>query len=56
MNSFQLMYETLEVANKISSKDASSGKSIANIWTVMFPAVVGALGVNILTSWLQPKN
>ncbi|MEL0623592.1 hypothetical protein V6238_10875 [Marinomonas arenicola] len=56
MNSFQVMYEALEAASKISTEDASSGKSVANIWAAMFPAVVGALGVNILTSWLQPKN
>lgn len=56
MSNFQTMYEALESSSKIAQDELSTGKYSMSLWAVMFPAIVGALGVNILTSWLQPSG
>ena len=56
MSNFQTMYEALESSSKIAEDELSTGKYSTSLWAVMFPAIVGALGVNVITSWLQPSG
>ncbi|MEQ3681610.1 MULTISPECIES: hypothetical protein [Gammaproteobacteria] len=56
MSNFESMYEALASSSKFAPEELASGKYSTSLWAVMFPAIVGALGVNILTSWLQPSG
>lgn len=56
MSNFESMYEALASSSNFTPEDLASGKYSTSLWAVMFPAIVGALGVNILTSWLQPSD
>ena len=56
MSNFEYMYEVLASSSNFTSEELATGKYSTSLWAVMFPAIVGALGVNILTSWLQPSG
>jgi phosphatidylglycerophosphate synthase len=56
MTNFQEMYEVLKLSPKVTQDELATGIYSASLWSVMFPAIVGALGVNIITSWLQSSS
>ncbi|ENY6498338.1 hypothetical protein [Vibrio parahaemolyticus] len=53
MNNLTDTFDFLLEKGKITETDQASAKFSSTIWAIMFPAVVGALGVNLVTAWIQ---
>jgi len=40
----------------VTTDEASAAASEIKVWTLIFPAIVGAIGANYITSWLQSSK
>lgn len=55
MTGFEPMFGVLESAQAIDDDVIASSKKGFQIWSIMFPAVIGAIGANMITSWVQNR-
>lgn len=46
----------LDAKHMLGQHSLDQSNRAANLWLLIYPAMVGALGVNLLTSWFQSKR
>lgn len=54
LNGFDIMksfFEVLHQANKIDGEQLKQAQEATSVWTLILPAVVAAMGANLITSW-----
>lgn len=54
LNSFDIMknfFEALHQANKMNGEQFKQAQEATSVWTLILPAVVAAMGANLITSW-----
>ncbi|MBJ2345899.1 MULTISPECIES: hypothetical protein [Pseudomonas] len=56
MTDFVSLFEALQVQGKLTGEIASNAQKHLALWTIMFPAIVGAIGANYLTAWFQSNK
>lgn len=56
MTDLKPVIEVLMDRGVISEDEAKNEETEASLWLFMFPAVVGAIGANLITSWFQAKK
>jgi hypothetical protein len=56
MTDFQPLIEMLKEHNAMTESEAKNEKTHVGLWLLIFPAVVGSIGANLITSWFQAKS
>ncbi len=56
MTDFQPLIEVLKAHNAMTKSEAQNEKTHVGLWLLIFPAVVGSIGANLITSWFQAKS
>ena len=54
MNGFDIMREFFDVlhdAKKMNGEQIQQAKHATSLWALMLPAIVAAMGANLITSW-----
>lgn len=55
-SNFDVMAKTLNLKSIVNTPDLDASLRVSSLWTLIYPALVGALGVNLLTSWFQSSK
>jgi hypothetical protein len=55
-SNYEVMAKLLNARHRISDDALQEGLRVNNLWVLIYPALIGALGVNLLTSWLQSRK
>ncbi|MCP2086071.1 UNVERIFIED_ORG: hypothetical protein J2Y81_002088 [Paraburkholderia sediminicola] len=55
-SNYEVMAKLLNARHRISDDALQEGLRVNNLWVLIYPALIGALGVNLLTSWLQSSK
>ncbi|MNJ26441.1 hypothetical protein D3C77_209240 [compost metagenome] len=56
MTDFAPLFIALQRHGTLTEEVALNAQKHLALWTVMFPAIVGAIGANYLTAWFQSKK
>lgn len=59
LNGFDIMksfFDVLHQAKKIDGEQFKQAQEATSIWTLMLPAVVAAMGSNLITSWALSRK
>jgi len=56
MENYSVLYKLLLEKGKISPDVAETSKNNIKLWSIMFPAIIGAIGANLITSWVQSEK
>ncbi|MBN3808819.1 hypothetical protein [Paraburkholderia sp. Ac-20347] len=55
-SNYEVMAKLLNARHRLSDDALQEGLRVNNLWVLIYPALIGALGVNLLTSWLQSSK
>ncbi|MGF6409397.1 hypothetical protein [Paraburkholderia sp. MM5482-R1] len=55
-SNFEAIAKILNLKHKLSDNALEESLRINSLWVLIYPALVGALGVNLLTSWFQSSK
>jgi hypothetical protein len=55
-SNYEMIAKLLNAYHKLSDDALQEGLRVNNLWVLIYPALIGALGVNLLTSWLQSSK
>lgn len=50
------IFDLLAQKNKIDKTIHVQAKAIVGVWVFFLPAVIGAIGANLITAWVLAKN
>jgi uncharacterized membrane protein len=59
LNGFDIMktfYEVLHEKNNIGDEQFQQARNATNVWALILPAVVAAIGANLISSWAVFRN
>lgn len=50
------LFDLLAEKNKIDNATHTQAKTIAGVWVFVLPAIIGAIGANLITAWFLAKK
>lgn len=53
---FLVIAQVLDLKKALGAHELENASRINNLWVLIFPAVAGAMGVNLVTSWIQSSR
>lgn len=53
---FEVIAKALNLQHRLSDRALEEGLRINSLWVLIYPALVGAMGVNLLTTWFQSSK
>lgn len=56
MTDFASIFDVLQQKGSLTEGQLNKEKADLGLWLIMFPAIVGAIGANLITSWFQSKR
>ena len=56
MTDFAPVFDVLQQNGSLTEAEVKNEKTDVGLWVIMFPAINGAIGANLITSWFQSKN
>ncbi|WP_146230220.1 hypothetical protein [Burkholderia vietnamiensis] len=53
---FEVIAKALNLQHRLSDRALEESLRINSLWVLIYPALVGAMGVNLLTTWFQSSK
>jgi hypothetical protein len=50
------LFDLLVQMKKIDEATHTQAKTVAGVWIFIFPAIIGAIGANLITAWFLSKK
>jgi hypothetical protein len=55
-SNYEAMAKILNIRHRMSDDALQEALRVNDLWVLIYPALIGASGVNLLTSWLQSRK